>query len=124
DFPTAGVIKGTSGIISAYKTGRGIITLKAVSEVVPRKDREDIIVTEIPYQVNKAKLIESIADLVREKKVEGISDIRDESSREGMRIVIQLKRGENAQVILNRLHKFTQMQMSYGIIMLALDSKN
>lgn len=124
DFPTAGVIAGTKGIISAYKTGRGIITIKAVSEVVPRKDREDIIISEIPYQVNKAKLIESIADLVKEKKVEGISDIRDESSREGMRIVIQLKRGENAQVILNRLHKFTQMQMSYGIIMLALDAKN
>ena len=124
DFPTAGIIKGTKGIISAYKTGRGIITMKAVSEIVPRKDREDIIVTEIPYQVNKAKLIESVANLVKEKKVEGISDIRDESSREGMRIVIQLKRGENAQVVLNRLHKFTQLQMSYGIIMLALDSKN
>ncbi len=124
DFPTAGVIAGTKGIISAYKTGRGIITIKAVTEIVPRKDREDIIVSEIPYQVNKAKLIENIADLVKEKKIEGISDIRDESSREGMRIVIQLKRGENAQVILNRLYKFTQMQMSFGIIMLALDSKN
>lgn len=124
DFPTAGIIKGTKGIISAYKTGRGIITIKAVCEVVPRKDREDIIVSEIPYQVNKAKLIESIADLVKEKKIEGISDIRDESSREGMRIVIQVKRGENAQVILNRLYKYTQMQMSYGIIMLALDAKN
>lgn len=124
DFPTSGIIAGTKGIISAYKTGRGIITIKAVCEIVPRKDREDIIVTEIPYQVNKAKLIESVADLVKDKKIEGISDIRDESSREGMRIVIQLKRGENAQVILNRLYKFTQMQVSYGIIMLALDSKN
>jgi len=124
DFPTSGIIAGNSGILSAYKTGRGVITLKAVAEIEKRKDREDIIVTEIPYQVNKAKLIESIADLVKDKKVEGISDIRDESSREGMRIVINLKRGENAQVILNRLYKFTQMQISYGIIMLALDSRN
>lgn len=124
DFPTAGVIAGSAGIIQAYRTGRGVITLKAVAEIVPKKDREEIIVTEIPYQVNKAKLIESIADLVKDKRVEGISDIRDESSREGMRIVILLKRGENAQVVLNRLYKFTQMQVSFGIIMLALDSRN
>jgi len=124
DFPTSGVIAGTNGIISAYKTGRGVITLKAVSEIVQKKDREEIIVSEIPYQVNKARLIESMADLAKDKKIEGISDIRDESSREGMRIVIQLKRGENAQVVLNRLHKFTQMQVSYGIIMLALDARN
>jgi DNA gyrase subunit A len=124
DFPTAGTISGTTGIISAYKTGRGVITLKAVSEVVMKKDREFIIVTEIPYQVNKARLIESIAELVKDKKIEGISDIRDESSREGMRIVISVKRGENAQVILNRLYKFTQMQVSFGIILLALDARN
>lgn len=124
DFPTSGVIAGTKGIIQAYKTGRGIITIKAVAEVVAKKDREEIVVSEIPYQVNKAKLIESVAELVKEKKIEGISDIRDESSREGMRIVIQLKRNENAQVILNRLYKFTQMQTSFGIIMLALDNKN
>lgn len=124
DFPTHGVIAGASGIVSAYKTGRGVITLKAVCEITQKKDREEIIVTEIPYQVNKARLIESIADLAKDKKIEGLSDIRDESSREGMRIVIQLKRGENAQVILNRLYKFTQMQMSYGIIMLALDNRN
>ena len=124
DFPTAGVIAGSNGIISAYKTGRGVITLKAVAEIVPKKDREELIITEIPYQVNKAKLIESIADLVKDKRVEGISDIRDESSREGMRIVILLKRGENAQVVLNRLYKFTQLQVSFGIIMLALDSRN
>ncbi|MCB0371275.1 MAG: DNA topoisomerase 4 subunit A, partial [Bdellovibrionales bacterium] len=122
DFPTSGIIAGKQGILQAYKKGRGVITIKAVAEVVPNKDREDIIVTEIPYQVNKARLIESIADLVKDKKVEGISDIRDESSREGMRIVINLKRNENAQVILNRLYKFTQLQVSYGIIMLALDS--
>jgi DNA gyrase subunit A len=124
DFPTAGVIAGAGGIVQAYKTGRGVITLKAVCEITQKKDREEIIVTEIPYQVNKARLIESIADLAKDKKIEGISDIRDESSREGMRIVIQLKRGENAQVILNRLFKFTQMQMSFGIIMLALDNRN
>lgn len=124
DFPSYGVIAGREGILQAYKRGRGIITLKAVADIVPVKDREEIIVTEIPYQVNKAKLIESIADLVRDKQIEGISDIRDESSREGMRIVIQLKRGENASVILNRLYKFTQMQTSLGIIMLALDSKS
>lgn len=124
DFPTAGVIAGAGGIAQAYKTGRGVITLKAVAEIVPKKDREEIIITEIPYQVNKAKLIESIADLVKDKRIEGIADIRDESSREGMRILIQLKRGENAQVVLNRLYKFTQLQISFGIIMLALDNRN
>nr|HMN66941.1 DNA gyrase subunit A [Bdellovibrionales bacterium] len=124
DFPTAGVIAGASGIVSAYKTGRGVITLKAVAEIVPKKDREEIIVSEIPYQVNKARLIENMADLVKDKRIEGIADIRDESSREGMRIVIQLKRGENGQVILNRLYKYTQMQVSFGIIMLALDARN
>jgi DNA gyrase subunit A len=124
DFPSAGVISGREGIISAYKKGAGIISLQAVAEIVNVKDREEIIVTEIPYQVNKAKLIESIADLVRDKKIEGISDIRDESSREGMRIVILVKRGENASVVLNRLYKFTQMQTSFGIRMLALDAKN
>jgi len=125
DFPTAGTISGTAGIHSAYKKGRGIITLKAIAEIETRKDgREDIIVTELPYQINKAKLIEHIADLVRDKEVEGITDIRDESSREGMRILIQIKKGENASVILNRLYKFTQLQVSFGIIMLALDAKN
>ncbi|MGE3758993.1 MAG: DNA gyrase subunit A, partial [Pseudobdellovibrionaceae bacterium] len=124
DFPSAGIIAGKEGILQAYKKGRGIVTIKAVAEIVSVKDREEIIITEIPYQVNKAKLIESIADLVRDKKVEGISDIRDESSREGMRIVVLIKRGENASVILNRLYKFTQLQTSFGIIMLALDARN
>lgn len=124
DLPSYGVIAGREGILQAYKKGRGIISIKAVAEIVQSKDHEDIIVTEIPYQVNKAKLIESIADLVRDKQIEGVSDIRDESSREGMRIVIQLKRGENSSVILNRLYKYTQMQTSLGIIMLALDAKN
>ncbi|MCM2354159.1 MAG: DNA gyrase subunit A [Pseudobdellovibrio sp.] len=121
DFPTAGLIAGRAGILQAYKKGRGIITLKARTEIETKKDHEEIIVTELPYQVNKAKLIESIADLVKEKTVEGISDIRDESSREGMRVVIILKRGENASVVLNRLFKFTQLQVSFGIIMLAID---
>ena len=124
DFPTSGIIAGRSGIVSAYKKGAGIISLQAVAEINTVKDRDEIVVTEIPYQVNKAKLIESIADLVRDKKIEGISDIRDESSREGMRIVILLKRGEMGSVILNRLYKFTQMQVSFGIRLLALDKRN
>ncbi|MFZ4403271.1 MAG: DNA gyrase subunit A [Pseudobdellovibrionaceae bacterium] len=124
DFPSAGVIAGREGVLQAYKKGRGVIILKAVAEITQKKDHEEIIVSEIPYQVNKSKLIESIADLVRDKQIEGISDIRDESSREGMRILIVLKRGENASVILNRLYKYTQMQVSFGIIMLALDAKN
>jgi DNA gyrase subunit A len=123
DFPSAGVIAGREGILQAYKKGRGIITLKAVAEIVQAKDHEEIIITEIPYQVNKAKLIESMADLVRDKQLEGISDIRDESSREGMRIVVILKRNEAGNVVLNRLYKMTQMQVSFGIIMLALDAK-
>lgn len=124
DFPTSGVISGRTGILQAYKKGKGIISLKAVSEIVQVKDHEEIIITELPYQVNKAKLIESMADLVRDKQIEGISDIRDESSREGMRIVVICKKNENANVLLNRLYKFTQMQVSFGIIMLALDAKN
>ena len=125
DFPSAGTIAGRKGIFEAYKTGRGVINLRAVAEIEALKgDREQIVVSEIPYQVNKAKLIESMADLVRDKKIEGISDIRDESSREGMRIVIDVKKGENASVLLNRLYKFTQLETSFGIIMLALDSGN
>ncbi len=125
DFPSSGIIAGTQGIHQAYKKGKGIITLKAVAEIETKKDgREEIIVHQIPYQVNKARLIESMADLVRDKQIEGISDIRDESSREGMRIVIMIKKNENAGVILNRLYKFTQLQVSFGIIMLALDAKN
>jgi DNA gyrase subunit A len=122
DFPSSGVIAGRQGIIQAYKTGRGVISLKAIAEIEPGKgDRERIIVSELPFQVNKARLIENMAELVKEKKIEGISDIRDESSREGLRIVIDIKKGENASVVLNRLYKFTQLQTSFGIIMLALD---
>ena len=124
DFPTAGIISGKQGIIKAYQGGQGIISVKAVSEIVQIREKEEIHVTEIPYQVNKARLIESIADLVRNKKIEGITDIRDESSREGMRIVIVLKRNESAKIILNQLYKYTQMKVSFGIRMLALDARN
>src|SRR5213593_766083 len=122
DFPTAGLIVGRQGAVQAYTTGRGSILMRARSEVETNKkgDRQAIIVTEIPYQVNKAKLIERIAELVREKTIEGISDLRDESDRDGMRIVIELKRGEVAEVILNNLYKHTQLQLSFGIIMLAI----
>ena len=122
DFPTAAFIHGREGIRSAYKTGRGIVKLRArvITEKHPRTGRQSIVVTEIPYMVNKAKLIEKIAHLVRDKKVEGISDIRDESDRDGMRIVIELKKDEVAEVILNTLYLHTQMQTSFGIINLAI----
>ncbi|MFO7569485.1 MAG: DNA gyrase subunit A, partial [Smithellaceae bacterium] len=122
DFPTAGFINGREGINSAYKTGRGIIRVRAraLIEKNARNDKETIVVTELPYQVNKATLIEKIAELVRDKKVSGISDLRDESDREGIRVVIELKRDENSAIILNQLYKFTQMEVSFGIIMLAI----
>jgi DNA gyrase subunit A len=120
DFPTYGLIVGKSGIRKAYETGRGKITVRARATIEEHKGRQRIIVTEIPYQVNKAKLIESIAALVKDKKINGISDLRDESDREGMRIVIELKRDTNANIVLNQLYKHTKMQDSFGIIMLAL----
>ncbi len=121
DFPTAGFIYGRSGIRTAYETGRGIIVMRARAAIEKiSREREAIVVTEIPYQVNKAKLIERIAELVRDKKIEGISDLRDESDREGMRIVIELKKEEPAQVVLNNLYKMTPMQASFGIILLAI----
>ncbi|MFY9268486.1 MAG: DNA gyrase subunit A [Candidatus Manganitrophaceae bacterium] len=122
DFPTAGFIYGMKGIQDAYQTGRGSIQLRAraVIEVNERTEKETIVVTELPYQVNKARLIEKMAELVRDRKIEGISDLRDESDRDGMRIVIELKRGEIASIILNQLYKQTQMQSSFGVIMLAL----
>lgn len=123
DFPTSGFITGKKGIKQAYTTGRGVISLRAATEIEERKgDRQQIVVTELPYIVNKAKLIENIADLIRDKKIEGISDIRDESSREGMRIVIEIKKGDNANVVLNRLFKHTSLKTTFGIIMLALDN--
>jgi len=122
DFPTGGFILGRDPIISAYETGRGIIKLRAKARIEKQKkfEREIIIVEELPYQVNKAKLAERIAELVKEEKINGISDIRDESDRDGIRLVIEIKRGEHAAVILNQLYKHTPMDTSFGIIMLAL----
>ena len=122
DFPTGGLIVGRSGIHEAYLTGRGAIQMRAKAEIenLKKGDRQQIVITEIPYQVNKAKLQERIADLVRDKVIEGISDIRDESDRDGMRVVIELKRGEIADVVLNNLYKHTQLQQTFGIIMLAI----
>ncbi|PLX97693.1 MAG: DNA gyrase subunit A [Desulfuromonas sp.] len=124
DFPTGGFILGQSGVREAYSTGRGIIQMRAraMVETNKRTGRESIIINEIPFQVNKARLIEKIAELVRDKKIEGISDLRDESDRDGMRIVIELKRDSIPQVILNQLYKMTPMQSSFGIIMLAIVS--
>jgi DNA gyrase subunit A len=124
DFPTGGYIVGRAGINAAYRTGRGAILMRAKASIESAKkgDKQSIIVTEIPYQVNKARLIEKIAELVGEKTIEGISDLRDESDREGMRIVIELKRGEVPEVILNNLYKHTQLQQSFGVIMLAIVS--
>ena len=121
DFPTAGFIYGKAGIRSAYESGKGIITLRARAAIEKlSREREAIIVTEIPFQTNKARLIERIAELVREKRLEGIADLRDESDREGMRIVIELRKDEQAQIVLNNLYKMTPMQSSFGIILLAI----
>src|SRR5499425_1013192 len=121
DFPTGGYIAGREGIEAAYKTGRGSFTMRAkaaIEEVA--KDRENIVITEIPYQVNKATLIKRIAELAQSKKLDGVADVRDESDREGMRIVVELKRGEESQLVLNNLYKHTQMQESFGMILLAI----
>ena len=121
DFPTGALILGKNGIKDAYMTGRGKIKQRAVARIEPfKKNRERIIISEIPYQVNKARLIEKIADLVKEKRVDGISDIRDESDRKGMRIVIEIKRDSNANIVLNNLYKYTQLENTFGIINLAL----
>lgn len=121
DFPTGAYILGKSGIKDAYTTGRGKVKLRAVAKIEPfKKNRERIIITEIPYQVNKSRLIEKIADLVKEKRIDGISDIRDESDRKGMRIVIEIKRDSNANIVLNNLYKYTQLETTFGIINLAL----
>ncbi|MFD3155343.1 DNA gyrase subunit A [Haloimpatiens sp. FM7330] len=120
DFPTAGIIMGKSGIRRAYETGRGRIVIRAKTDIEEVKGRHKIIVTELPYQVNKARLIENIADLVKNKKIDGISDLRDESDRQGMRVVIELKKDANPNVVLNRLYKHTKLQDTFGVIMLAL----
>jgi DNA gyrase subunit A len=120
DFPTGGIICGRSGIRSAYMNGRGRVVIRAKTNIEEKKDRQSIIITEIPYMVNKSNMLTLMADLVRDKRVEGISDIRDESDRTGMRVVIKIKRGADANVVLNSLYKHTQMQNTFGVIMLAL----
>ncbi len=122
DFPTAGFIHGVEGIYQAYKTGRGIVQMRAraVVETSKKGDKQQIVVTEIPYMTNKARLLERIAEMVREKRIDGIADLRDESDREGIRIVIELKRGEVPEVVLNNLYRNTQMQTTFGIIFLAI----
>jgi DNA gyrase subunit A len=125
DFPTGGIIYGRQGFLDAYKDGRGILHLRAktVIERAAKGEKDKIVVTEIPYQVNKSRLLESIAALVNEKRIEGVADIRDESDREGMRVVVEVKRGELPEIILNNLYKHTQLQVSVGIIMLAIVDK-
>ena len=121
DFPTGGIIMGRTGIRAAYGTGRGRITVRARAEIEEEKNgRFKIVVTEIPYQVNKARLIESIADLVKEKRVDGISNVEDHSDRNGMHIVIDVKRDASPQIVLNQLYSYTQMQTTFGVIMLAI----
>lgn len=122
DFPTRGIIQGRNGIWSAYKTGRGIIRVRGRAEIesMEKGDRERIIINELPYQVNKARMVEKIAELVRDKRLEGISDLRDESDREGIRVVVELKKGTVAQVVLNAIYKNTQLQDTFGVILLAL----
>jgi DNA gyrase subunit A len=122
DFPTAGFIHGVDGIRAAYGTGRGMIQVRARAEIEDQKggERQAIVVTEIPYQVNKGRLLERMGELVREKKIDGVTDVRDESDREGIRIVLEVRRGEVAEVLLNQLYKLTQMQVTFGIILLAI----
>ncbi len=121
DFPTAGFIMGREGILQAYRTGRGSMVMRARAEIEVRKgDRESIVITEIPYQVNKARLIEKIAELARDERIRGIADVRDESDRQGMRVVVDVKKGEPAQVVLNNLYKHTPLQDTFGVIFLAI----
>jgi len=121
DFPTAGVILGTTGINSAVRTGRGSVLIRGRAEIEEVGNKQSIIITEVPYMVNKAKMVEKIAELVREKKIEGISDLRDESDKSGIRVVVEVRRDAMAEVILNQLYKFTPLQTSFGVNMLALD---
>jgi len=121
DFPTAGLLMGVSDLKNAYFTGRGTIKIRARAEIQELKTgKQQIIITEIPYQVNKSAMIEKIAELVRDKVITGISELRDESDRDGIRVVIEIKRGEQADVVLNQLYKFTQMEISFGFNMVAL----
>lgn len=122
DFPTGGQLLGRQAIRQAYLTGRGTLTMRALAaiETDKRSSRASIIIREIPYQVNKARMIERMAELVNDKRIEGISDIRDESDRDGMRVVIELKRDAEPRIVLNQLYKLTQMQQGYGIILLGI----
>src|SRR3989338_7838233 len=120
DFPTGGLICGRKGILEAYASGKGKMIVRAKANVEEAKERKKIIVTELPYQVNKALLIEAIADLVKERRIEGIADLRDESDREGMRVVIELKKGADEQVVLNQLYAQTQLQTTFGVTLLAI----
>src|SRR5204863_2723536 len=122
DFPTGAFIYGTTGVREAYETGKGIVQMRARTSVETdkRSGRNSIIVHEIPFQVNKARLLERIAELVNEKRIEGIADLRDESDRQGMRVVVELKRDAVPEIVLNQLYKMTPMQESFGIIMLAI----
>ena len=122
DFPTGGIILGRQGILSAFQTGRGSISIRGRASIEPRgKDREAIVITEVPYQVNKSRMIEIIAEAVRDKKIEGVSDLRDESDRDGVRVVVETKRDAMADVVLNQLYKFSPLQSSFGVNMLALN---
>ena len=121
DFPTGGIVSNLGQVKKAYLTGSGSVTIRAKTQIVKMKNREAIIITEIPYQVNKTRLIERIADIAKKKIIDGIIDLRDESNRKGIRIVIELRRDANAEVILNNLFKYTQLQTSFGINLLALD---
>ena len=122
DFPTAGIINGRAGIVQAYRTGRGRIYVRARTSIEKneKNDRETIIISELPYQVNKARLIEKIAELVKDKKIEGISELRDESDKDGMRVVIELRRGELGEVVINNLYTQTQLESVFGINIVAL----
>ena len=122
DFPTGGIINGKAGIVQAYRSGRGPVYMRARAEVIDdeKTSKQSIIVTEIPYQLNKSKLIETIAELVKEKKIEGITELRDESDKDGLRIVIELRKGEMGEVVLNNLYAQTQMQSTFGINMVAI----
>ena len=123
DFPTGGVIFGKKGIRDAYATGRGRVKIRAKTHIEAKKNKEVIVIDELPYQVNKSKLIETIANLVREKHIDGISEIRDESDREGIRVVIELKRDAMSEIVLNNLFKSTSMEMTFGVILLAIVNK-
>ena len=123
DFPTKGIIFGKKGIIEAYKTGRGRVKIRAKVHIEKKGNKDIIIIDELPYQVNKARLIEQIATLVKDKQIEGIAELRDESDREGIRVVIELKRDAMSEIVLNNLYKSTNLEVTFGVILLAIENK-